>query len=463
VADVYDTQGRLHGGTSSDMERACVARWWQHRQAGASTLLMAPTNDTVDRLNESCHRTRIAAGEIDSTGSHVDLREGWIYVGDEIATRANDRRLLTDRGEMVRNRATWTVDAVHPDASITATGRHGTVELSAGYVADHVELAYACTGAGAQGRTVQAGLVLIDKATDVRNVYVTMTRGREINEAFVVTNGEQRAVDVVGQCLASDWIDQPAITRQAELAGIKAHHPGLLDDDELRALIEHRREIETTLFFADHDTHSCPRDRREAEEHLTRADSDLVRFNAELSRAQDVIERYDRPLHRHRHERELFDARHDLVSLPREIEEATARAAGAVERIERSIVKLAAAREVLLAKPRLEADKHDIDAHLADDLMIRTRVITHAPPTAIVNRLGERPASGREAHAWDRVAGRLAQHHAAFGETEPDRVGLGQREASAYRNSRDEVEMLTRELSRTLGRGRHLAGPSLGR
>lgn len=190
VADDYDAHGRLHGGTQTEMERASVARWWELRQHGRSQLLMAPTNDATERLNERCQLTRIRAGEIYPNGPTVKAGQYTLHVGDEIATRHNDRRLVTDSGDMVRNRATWTIDTVHPDGSLTATGRNGTVRLPAGYVAEHVELAYARTGIAAQGRTVQHGILYMDRATDVRNLYVPMTRGTDTNEAFIVTTGE---------------------------------------------------------------------------------------------------------------------------------------------------------------------------------------------------------------------------------------------------------------------------------
>ena len=94
------------------------------------------------------------------------------------------------------------------------------MRLPGRYVADHVELAYASTAAAAQGRTVDHGLlVVIDRPTDVRNLYVAMSRGSHTNDAYLAIQGEQTAQDVFVQCLVSDWIDQPAHTRQAELAG----------------------------------------------------------------------------------------------------------------------------------------------------------------------------------------------------------------------------------------------------
>jgi conjugative relaxase-like TrwC/TraI family protein len=243
VLEIYDSHDRLHGGTATQMERAAVNTWWQHRQAGDDVLLMAPTNDTVTVLNERCQQRRIRAGEIDPASRHTEIATGSVFVGDEIATRHNDRQVLTDRGEMVRNRATWTIDHIGSDGSIVAAGRNGTVRLPAIYVAEHVELAYATTGMGAQGRTVNIGILYLDSSTDVRNIYVPMTRGRDHNLAFVATTGEGTAVDVLTRCLTTDRIDQPAHTRQAELGGASVEPPSLLTGEQLRDLFADQYEL----------------------------------------------------------------------------------------------------------------------------------------------------------------------------------------------------------------------------
>jgi conjugative relaxase-like TrwC/TraI family protein len=217
VADLYDHNRRLHGGSQHRMRAAAITRWWLEQQAGHTTLLMAPTNHAVDELNHHCQLLRISNGQLDPTTPNVRAGVHTIYVGDQIATRDNNRRLLTDQGRMVRNRAEWTITAIHPDGSITAQGRSGRVRLPAEYVAEHVDLAYARTGAGAQGRTVDTAIVYLDGPTDVRNLYVPMTRGRTTNEVFVATTGEQTARDVVAQSIATDWIDRPALVRRAEL------------------------------------------------------------------------------------------------------------------------------------------------------------------------------------------------------------------------------------------------------
>lgn len=225
VAEVYNHNGRLHGGSLQRMRNEAVARWWGERQGGRTALLMSPTNETVVDLNLQCQRRRLKAGELVPDDGAALAGRYVLFVGEQIATRKNDRALLTDRGQMVRNRAEWTVRAIHQDQSVTVEGASGVVRLPKEFVAEHVDLAYARTGAGAQGRTVDTGILFLDRATDVRNLYVPMTRGRSTNEVFVATVGEQSALDVVAQSIATDWIDRPALARQAELKAATADSP----------------------------------------------------------------------------------------------------------------------------------------------------------------------------------------------------------------------------------------------
>ena len=157
---------------------------------------MAPTNEAVERLNERCQRARIRSGEIDADGPAVAAGAHQVFVGDEIATRHNDRRLVTDRGDMVRNRATWTVTGVHVDGSLTVAGRCGTVHLPAAYVAEHVELAYA-THRHRRPGPHRRRRAAVPRRRDRRPQPLRADDpGTETNEAFIVTTGEQSGVDV---------------------------------------------------------------------------------------------------------------------------------------------------------------------------------------------------------------------------------------------------------------------------
>ena len=241
ILHLYDHHGRLHGGTARQMEEAVVDAWWQARARGESVAMMAPTNETVVELNLRAQDLRAEAGEIDIFGPSVSVGDYQFFRGDVVATRRNDRELHTDRGLMVKNRDQWEITDVHR-GDVTVSGRTGTVRLPADYVVEHLELAYAQTSHANQGRTVDRSLLFLDGPTDTRGVYVPMTRGRQSNEVFVALQGEQTAVDVVGQALVRDWIDEPAVARRAELQRREPDGDGRglgdqLDGAQLRKLL----------------------------------------------------------------------------------------------------------------------------------------------------------------------------------------------------------------------------------
>jgi hypothetical protein len=115
-----------------------------------------------------------------------------IGVGDQIATRRNDRE--TD----VANRETWTVlDCTN--GALVVEGEAGKRVLSPDYVRQHVELAYATTAYGAQGSTVPVSHVLVGDHTGAASAYVGMTRGRERNVAHLVAESVEDA--------RKQWVD----------------------------------------------------------------------------------------------------------------------------------------------------------------------------------------------------------------------------------------------------------------
>ncbi|MGH8966529.1 MAG: TrwC relaxase, partial [Actinomycetes bacterium] len=107
---------------------------------------------------------------------------------DVLISRRNDRRLRTGALSWVRKGARWTVTHVRRDGSLEVQreGRHGNaVVLPAEYVAAHVDLGYAVTAHRAQGLTVDTAHVVVSPSTTRENFYVSMTRGRQANTAYV--------------------------------------------------------------------------------------------------------------------------------------------------------------------------------------------------------------------------------------------------------------------------------------
>lgn len=70
---------------------------------------------------------------------------------------------------------------------------------------------------------------------------------------------------------------------------------------------------------------------------------------------------------------------------------------------------------VIAQRPQLENEVRTIDDQLTNDLRARTRIASLEQPDTINEMLGRGPASGEAARGWDRTAGLLAQHQAAFG------------------------------------------------
>ena len=233
----YEQHGRLHGGSAQEMESKIIAEWTAARSRGETVALMANSNQAVNRLNQLAQVTRFMDGEISIQKGRLRIGEEVVCVGDEVVTRRNERTLRSSEGMMVKNRDRWVVQIIHPDRSITVVGASGAIRLPADYVASDLSLGYAQTCHSTQGRTVNTALLLIDSPTDHAGVYTPMTRGRDANHAYVITEDTQTALDVVAQALTRDWVDQPAIACQDHL---DPHHsperPDRCDEDEFDQL-----------------------------------------------------------------------------------------------------------------------------------------------------------------------------------------------------------------------------------
>ena len=188
VIATYVQRDRVREGATDEMMDAAYLAWSDDVRAGRAAILVADATETVKYLNTRARADRIAGG--DPAGSiEVNLADSTrASMGDLVITRCNDRRLSSTRGGWVRNGDRWRVTSVGRDGSMTVQrldAVSGGVTLPAAYVAEHVELGYAVTAHRAQGLTVDASHVVVSCATTRENLYVSMTRGREANIAYV--------------------------------------------------------------------------------------------------------------------------------------------------------------------------------------------------------------------------------------------------------------------------------------
>lgn len=192
--DPYIEHGRVSAGLDENIVAEAVEAW-KHDEATLSekgdplvSLLIAPTNDMVERLNSIARDWRIQQGDVDNT-QHATIASGVASPGDRIVTRQNARTLRTDHDRWVKNNDEWTVAGINPDTGdIVAVSGEEYVTLPADYCREHVQLAYATTAHRSQGRTVDTAHTIVDSSASRETFYVAMTRGKLSNKAYVVVD-----------------------------------------------------------------------------------------------------------------------------------------------------------------------------------------------------------------------------------------------------------------------------------
>jgi hypothetical protein len=113
--------------------------------------MIARDNDTCAALNDDARELRAGQGALGEELVYDGLA---VAVRDRVICRHNDRRLDVDNGTR------GTVSDLDADRVVIETDVGLMRELPAAYVSDHVEHAYALTGHGMQGATIEAAFVL---------------------------------------------------------------------------------------------------------------------------------------------------------------------------------------------------------------------------------------------------------------------------------------------------------------
>ena len=137
----------------------------------SEAVLIARDNDTRDALNHAARAHRRALGELGVERSYGGIE---FAIGDRVICRRNDRLLDVDNGTR------GTVRHLDEDRVVIETDSRLVRELPAGYVAEHVEHAYALTGHGMQGATVEHAIVVASpRELTAGWSYTALSRARE--------------------------------------------------------------------------------------------------------------------------------------------------------------------------------------------------------------------------------------------------------------------------------------------
>ena len=146
-------------GRVDTFEDAAGAREWAVVEWAAvvgevgveQAVMIARDNDTRQALNQSARELRRDHGVL---GEQFSYGRRELAVGDRVICRRNDSLLDVDNGTR------GTVRHLDEHRVVIETDSRLVRELPAQYVAEHVEHAYALTGHGMQGATVEAAIVV---------------------------------------------------------------------------------------------------------------------------------------------------------------------------------------------------------------------------------------------------------------------------------------------------------------
>ncbi|MEC5193300.1 MULTISPECIES: MobF family relaxase [unclassified Arthrobacter] len=207
IAD-YDRHRRIHHGSYVDMVNEAYLNWQSDLQEGKSSILIAADNDTVSMLNQRAQADRVLQGFVDAEHT-VPLSDGLrAGTGDTVIARHNDRSITDSSGDYIRNGTMLdVVRAGGRNGALTAVRRDtgATIALAREYVEASVELGYATTAHRSQGITVDTGHTVVTQGRLTRELlYVSMTRGRAGNHAYVSEN-DPSDDELLDPALPSSW------------------------------------------------------------------------------------------------------------------------------------------------------------------------------------------------------------------------------------------------------------------
>jgi hypothetical protein len=210
----YLDHGRIDVGDDTTTTDQAFAAWSADRAARLDALLIASTNERVRQLNLRAQAARLATAAA-PTHRRVTLADGTtVSDGETIITRRNDRRLKLSATDSVANGDRWTVTSVRPDGALEVRHKQSRrrVTLPADYVAQHVQLGYACTVHTAQGQTVDTSHTVLTGRESRQLLYVALTRGRLANHLYldVSVSGDDAVLhaDAVRPPTATELLDR---------------------------------------------------------------------------------------------------------------------------------------------------------------------------------------------------------------------------------------------------------------
>jgi len=199
----YDQHGRIIGGDPEETMDAVAAAYVALTAGGADTLLMAADHALRRELNRRIRDDLITLGIV-QPGPAVTIADGTrASAGDLIICTRNDHGVEAgEPGRTLANGDLLRIEAITKegllvrralDADPVTGQRRWTDRHFVFNNCKDAELGYAVTDHAAQGRTVHTGLAVITGTEDRQHAYVALSRGTEVNTAYVFTASPKTA------------------------------------------------------------------------------------------------------------------------------------------------------------------------------------------------------------------------------------------------------------------------------
>jgi conjugative relaxase-like TrwC/TraI family protein len=460
------TAAQLLDRAASEWHAATAA----HDFAGA--VLIARDNDTRRGLNDRARELVRQQGALGRDRSYGPVQ---IAVGDRVICRRNDRRADVDNGTR------GTVRAADDAGVMIETDNGGFRRLAPEYVAEHLEYAYALTGHGMQGGTVERAFVVAAPHELTKGwSYTALSRASGPTRVFVISDSQQQERDELAPGERQDRPTQKELyarlqrymqTRDDEDLAIEQLHspvdatvPALRDDLASAADAVGSEEAAAELVDTPMLAGASIQRLRAAEDQVAALEARLNALaNPEVKRLE-AAERRERELTEHRE-----DLLHRLrqVPPPRKLPFASDRRAHerenlrqALDAVDADMTAVGTLRARLVREvgepDQIRLERRRIETTLSHTRGERDRLRDELVADEIASRprwtvaaLGERP-NGRGKNLWDRAARGIARYRLDHDVTD-DHHALGERpiepaQAEHYERAQAKLERLRHEL-----------------
>jgi hypothetical protein len=193
----YDQRARIRGGEPEQVLDAAARAYVALTAAGTDSLLMAADHGLRKELSRRIRDDLLRLGLVQA-GPAVAIADGAIASpGDLVICTRNDHAVEAgEPGRMLANGDLLRIEAITPHGLLVrraldadrVTGRRRWTDRQFLFTRyQDSEPGYAVTDHVAQGRTVHTGLAVITGNEDRQHAYVALTRGTDVNMAFVFT------------------------------------------------------------------------------------------------------------------------------------------------------------------------------------------------------------------------------------------------------------------------------------